>query len=316
MFSLLSGLGIFFLLPETLPQPVPVTSYTREVLGCGDSKDYVAFPEDEVEEEEEEDESPRLVLRNEEYETPDLDRAQRSQGSQEFFKTIREMWKRKEVRDACKIYTLYSFVSIMFSEAFPLWLMTSRSAGGFAFEPKTIGMVISLSAVVLVIFQVLAFARMSRSWGNVELAAVTLLLSFLYYLQLPFLSIFDIPQGFYTIVALVGQRSLQNILNIIIFTQINIMVNNSCAPHERATVNGISMGLGSISKALGPLFAGNIYAWSLTNGLPFPFAHHLVFFFTGCLCLLFAVYTTYLSKKLNSGYSVVIPERASGDLKP
>ncbi|CAM9296394.1 unnamed protein product, partial [Hapterophycus canaliculatus] len=58
-----------------------------------------------------------------------------------------------------------------------------------------------------------------------------------------------------------------------------VATNNAVDPSRRATLNGLSMTVGSLAKAVGPAFLSAIFAWSIDGEWrPFPFDYHLVFY--------------------------------------
>ncbi len=64
-----------------------------------------------------------------------------------------------------------------------------------------------------------------------------------------------------------------------VFISIALVTNNAVDPSLRATLNGVSMTLGSLTKAAGPTFFSSTFAWSIDGRHhPFPFEYHLSFY--------------------------------------
>lgn len=64
-----------------------------------------------------------------------------------------------------------------------------------------------------------------------------------------------------------------------VFINVALATNNAVDPSQRATLNGLSMTLGSLAKAAGPAFFSAIFAWSIDGSArPFPLDYHLVFY--------------------------------------
>ena len=61
------------------------------------------------------------------------------------------------------------------------------------------------------------------------------------------------------------------------FATIALCLNNSVETERRGTLNGLNMTIGSLAKAIGPPIGTASFAWSLTNGLPFPIDFHFIF---------------------------------------
>lgn len=79
------------------------------------------------------------------------------------------------------------------------------------------------------------------------------------------------------------------------FTASALLINNSVpSPKYRASVNGLAMSLGSVSKAIGPVLGANLYAWSINdNKINFYFNYHFTFFVLAILSFLSSlVYST------------------------
>lgn len=64
-----------------------------------------------------------------------------------------------------------------------------------------------------------------------------------------------------------------------VFINVSLATNNAVDPSRRATLNGLSMTLGSVFKAAGPTLFSAIFAWSVGgHHRPFPLDHHLAFY--------------------------------------
>ncbi|GBG24215.1 Transporter, major facilitator family [Hondaea fermentalgiana] len=324
-FSLASFLGILFLLPETLPNAVPLTTFLCGAKSTSSRYARVDTTEDaegeglvrdvELSRMERRESSQSLEANDQddavveiasasanprENASAELAAAPESGGFYKFLRVTYELWQRKDIRKSCYMYGYYSFISIYSSELFPLWLMAKSEVGGFGFIASTIGGTISASAILLLLFQAFIFRYISEAWKEpLSLLRWSLLLSGAFYLVSPILGLFHWENGHVLLVVLVLYRGAGSILNIVCFTQCNIMTNNSCAIHERATVNGIVMSLGSIFKALGPLCAGFSFAWSVNNGLPFPFDFFFSFILLAAVCAALAFYTYTMPLELN-----------------
>jgi MFS family permease len=74
----------------------------------------------------------------------------------------------------------------------------------------------------------------------------------------------------------------------LIISSLGLIINRSVPKEQRASVNGLSMTVGSASKAIGPMSSAYIFAWSVSdNGFQFfPFDFHMVFIF---LCIFAAM---------------------------
>ncbi|KAJ3106700.1 hypothetical protein HDU96_008137 [Phlyctochytrium bullatum] len=59
------------------------------------------------------------------------------------------------------------------------------------------------------------------------------------------------------------------------------MTGNVCPSHSRGAANGVAQSFGALGRMIGPILAGNVFSWSVENGLPAPFDFHLLFYLLG-----------------------------------
>ncbi|EDO39928.1 predicted protein [Nematostella vectensis] len=85
------------------------------------------------------------------------------------------------------------------------------------------------------------------------------------------------------------------------FLAVFIFINNSVPSELLGTVNGLSMAVTSVFRALAPSASGSLFAWSISEGykLGFPFNVNLAFIFLGLIRLLSVVFCCFLSQDLN-----------------
>ena len=67
-------------------------------------------------------------------------------------------------------------------------------------------------------------------------------------------------------------------------TAVMVLINNSCYSCVRGTVNGIGQTLASTARVIGPFVGGVVFAWSESNGLPWPLDYHLVWNLQTLIC--------------------------------
>ena len=89
-------------------------------------------------------------------------------------------------------------------------------------------------------------------------------------------------------------KNLYNFVGTVVFTSLNILLAGA-APNDIGTVNGVSMAFGGLMRSLAPAFGGNIFAWSSTNGLAFPFDYHFTFLLLS-ICNIVTLLVSYLYK--------------------
>ncbi|CAM9790866.1 unnamed protein product, partial [Laminaria digitata] len=73
-----------------------------------------------------------------------------------------------------------------------------------------------------------------------------------------------------------------------LYVGISLALNNSTGPDRRGELNGISMAMGSLTRAISPVVCLALYAYSIARDYPFPFDYHLVFLFLALVRLVVA----------------------------
>ncbi|KAJ1561843.1 hypothetical protein HK405_002557 [Cladochytrium tenue] len=140
---------------------------------------------------------------------------------------------------------LYAFISalyIQYDEIFSLWSRMPREQGGLAFTTSDIGIVFSVGGVSLFFYQLFLYAPIERRLGPLGTFKWGIL--------------FSLPA----------------------FTSSFILTANSCPAHSRGSANGLTQSFGAFSRMVGPIFAGNLFSWSVESGLPCPFDYHLIYY--------------------------------------
>ena len=67
------------------------------------------------------------------------------------------------------------------------------------------------------------------------------------------------------------------------FSAIMVLINNSCAARFRGTVNGFGQTIVSLTRLVGPVTGGILFAWSEKNDLPWPLDFHFVWHLIGII---------------------------------
>ncbi|KAJ1922418.1 hypothetical protein IWQ60_006539 [Tieghemiomyces parasiticus] len=187
-----------------------------------------------------------------------------------------------------------ALVSLVLDEIYPIW-----AAYKLGLDTRAIGTTLSLSAALLLAFQLLVFPRLQRRWGLLrcfKVGTLSLLVACQAFPLIGLLEETSTPQNANRVtldpsvsgrrpgpltwaalmVALVGRMCAGSLS----FTSIIMLVNNSVTdPRYLGTVNGMSQAANSLARTLGPVVGGQIWSWSLVHDLPFPFDYRLVFVF-------------------------------------
>jgi hypothetical protein len=192
---------------------------------------------------------------------------------------------------ACTAYFALSFVSITYDECVPLWAMSSRQAGGLGYPQIKLGTLMTASGVLLTLYTIFLYppisVRLGKLWGfKVGQASAAPFM-----LIIPCLSLLqpDSPLLFPSLVLIYTFGKMGCGLG---FASLALLLNQCVPSSKRATLNGLSMTIGSISKAIGPFTGAIVFAWSIRSDTvggdssssdkvifrnDFPFNHYLSF---------------------------------------
>ena len=200
-----------------------------------------------------------------------------------------------------KLYTLFSFLSIFFSELLPLWMIATKAAGGLGYPTTTIGTVLSIVGIGLLLFQLLIFPMISNRLSAITMTIYASAALAVIYMTLPLIVNLDrmLQNDMALVVILTVILIARSNLNTITFTCINVMVNFSTLPEDRGAMNGLVMSVGSAAKAFGPFLSSEMFAMSVNMGFGFPFDYHFSFYFLATLSIMLGVFCSRLPERLN-----------------
>ncbi|KAL1512137.1 hypothetical protein AB1Y20_005405 [Prymnesium parvum] len=172
-------------------------------------------------------------------------------------------------------YGCVALLDIINSEVFPLWCVAPRPSGGLGLGANEVGAVLSVSGLALLVFQLLIFPCISRRVSVTRSCSCACALCGPLYLLLPFITRFEDDR--LVMGALLVYLCLLRCAAGTTFTCAFTILNNGVPPDERGKMQGVAMTVGSIARGVGPTLGAELFAWSLTNGLPSPFDIHFTF---------------------------------------
>ena len=139
-----------------------------------------------------------------------------------------------------------------------------------------IGQIMSFTGVVLLLYTFFLYpicakalgVKMGFRVGQFLAAPCFMITTLLHY----------IPEGSDMLIPLtIAAVSITKMSVALAFSSIALLLNETVNSEKRASMNGLSMSLGSLSKALGPFSGSLTIAWSINNGLSFPLDSHFVY---------------------------------------
>ncbi len=229
--------------------------------------------------------------------------------------TLSTLWSKRSTRNHLLVYWIYSFVSIQVDEAFPLFCISQ--SGGLGLSEDNIGKILSGSGVLFAMLQYFVYATIVNRYGLYPSIRISIFLGAPIVALIPFCILFfhqdkndrvvgknddnngnSLPWSalIFLSVVMAGYRILTNIF----FSSITVATNRTVPAAQRASMNGLSMLGGSLSKACGPAFAGFLVAFCLSSGVvPQKIGGALIFVVIAFLGVSVAFVTTFLLKEFD-----------------
>ena len=181
------------------------------------------------------------------------------------------------------LFMLVSAQMIQFDELFVLWSRMPRVSGGIAFTSSDQGMAFTIGGISLLIFQAFMYAPIERALGCLKTFQVGLLITIPAFIFLPVSALLYDEQNpnkyrLFMWVFVGIAHVAKTIGGIQAFTSCYIFIANSCTSKSRGSINGLGQTIGAFGRMVGPVFAGNIFSFSLQNNWGWFFNQHLLFY--------------------------------------
>jgi MFS family permease len=213
-------------------------------------------------------------------------------------KELISLYKNMDVTVCTGLYFAISFIDTFQEELFPLWSLIGTKHGGLSFKTSQIG-IVQMVVGCLMVFEPLLYPRITKMIGKLGACRV----GFCIYACLvftPLLSLLanvsQVALGFGLAIYTLVRASTE----MLAFTSIFIMLNNSSPPGAAGRVQSLSHSVGCISRALAPFLAGPVLAFCahMADSVSMLFIH-APFFIITITCTLALITTMKLSKSIN-----------------
>ncbi|XXG52737.1 hypothetical protein AAC387_Pa03g0974 [Persea americana] len=162
----------------------------------------------------------------------------------------------------CACISLFALGVTIVSFWFPifsLWAVSPRKDGGLSFSSEDVGVVLAISGLGLILFQLFVYSVVEKSFGPIMVSRIAAFMSVLLLSSYPIISMLS---GLGLSIVLTSASILKNILSVIIITGMFILQNNAVPQNQRGAANGISTTAMSIFRAIGPAGGGALFSWS------------------------------------------------------
>jgi hypothetical protein len=190
------------------------------------------------------------------------------------------LYRRPNVVAATANYGMICFAYVILDETLPLFLKLDADKGGFAYNSHDIGVILSISGFLMLVFTVTILPLVANgdkprlfiygTWGTIPAAmlypfgaAATVAIGALLGWHSQTSSVQDLPMLSY--VFLITVKTVQSIFACLAFTAIVVQVNESVAENELADVNAMGQMFAALSRAVGPGIGGVLWTMSVKS---------------------------------------------------
>jgi MFS family permease len=197
------------------------------------------------------------------------------------------------------IFFMHSLVGMASHEIMPVWVVNSLDDHGFMMDTTQVGIMLALIAPFQIYFQFVIYPYCTPKLGFIKMFRVCSMIYGCAIFILPFCAYANRMPSYVTWPMLIVVMAVTNCSRIGAFTCIYAFLSNSCHKQIRASVNAVGQVASSAGRMMGPSLTNYIFAWSLSNNMPFPFNFHLAFMMLAGMCLLTWIMSRKFDKSLN-----------------
>ncbi|GMN67459.1 hypothetical protein TIFTF001_036521 [Ficus carica] len=157
------------------------------------------------------------------------------------------------------VYCVFQLHDMAYAEIFPLWAVSPKKYGGLSYSSSDVGQVLAISGSGLLVFQLLFYPIMERTFGPVLVSRTGAVLTIALLSSYPFIA----KLSGITLTLLINCASLlKNVLSVSITTGLFLLQNRAVNQRQRGAANGLAMSAMSLFKAVGPAGGGAIFSWA------------------------------------------------------
>ncbi|KAH7522543.1 hypothetical protein FEM48_Zijuj07G0149600 [Ziziphus jujuba var. spinosa] len=167
-------------------------------------------------------------------------------------------------------YCVLHLHDMAYTEIFSLWAISPRRHGGLSYSGAEVGEVLAISGFGLLVFQLLLYPMVERTFGPVIVSRIGADCGFLHLTHFSLHIVLTIPLlSSYPFIAMLSGLTLallincasllKNLLSATITTGLLFLENRAVTQEKRGAANGISMTSMSLFKAVGPAAGGSVY---------------------------------------------------------
>ncbi|XP_047321723.1 protein ZINC INDUCED FACILITATOR-LIKE 1-like [Impatiens glandulifera] len=174
------------------------------------------------------------------------------------------------------VYCIFSLHDMAYTEIFSLWAVSPRKKGGLSYSTQDVGIVLAISGLGLLIFQVCFYPFLDRKLGPVRIIRYFGALSIPLLQLYPFMTFLS---GIMLHLLLNCASILKNSFSVSIINSFFLIQNKAVPQNQRGAANGIAMTGMSLFKAIGPAGGGILFSLAQKRQhAAFLPGDHIVFF--------------------------------------
>jgi hypothetical protein len=205
------------------------------------------------------------------------------------------------------VYASIGFVNIMYVEVLPLFLVLNAEDGGLFFGLRQIGILNAISSVFVFIWTLTASPYIIKKFGPTRTLKVSAVFAAPCVLFIPAVNyVYSIPALMWILI--VGIHTYRVLFIHMMASTISILTNNSVTSANMGKLNGIAQSAVAATRAIGPVVAGSVYAWSLSINVFFKI---YIIFFIMVLCYLGILLIIMPLPKSLDAPKILIPQKIS-----
>ena len=204
---------------------------------------------------------------------------------------------RRQILISTLMYGLAGFYGIVMIEIFPLWVVTRIEDGGFDFKAHDIGIAMTISGIISIIGQLAIYPKLVETYGVIKTYRWACLLFAGTAFLMPVISLFNSSKPVAWVLLSAG-LALMGTTQMWIYISIFTLINNSCYSYQRATVNGIGQTFAAIGRLTAPFVGANVFAWSETNNVTWPFNYSLCWYIIAAFAYYSATLVSYFPRSI------------------
>ncbi|KAL3932096.1 MAG: hypothetical protein SGBAC_011009 [Bacillariaceae sp.] len=175
------------------------------------------------------------------------------------------IWSRRPTRVHMIFNWIFSFVVTVIDDGLPLF--TISSVGGLGYEEKDIGHILSLAGLIFALGQYATYHALIQRFGGYQTITLGCALGLVPVSFIP-VSVWMMRDGFskWSILFFLSMViGLSKVMVCACFSSLAIATNRSVPKQQRAKMNGILLIGSSITKGIGPIFAGFLVSVSFSK---------------------------------------------------